>query len=58
MPPCCASAIAKFASVTVSIAAEMIGILSSISSVICVVTFVSLGNTSDAEGIISMSSKA
>ena len=47
MPPSCASVIASRASVTVSIAAEMIGMFSVRERVSCVFSFTSRGKTSE-----------
>ena len=55
-PPICAILIAKFDSVTVSIAAEIKGILRLIDFVILVETLVSDGLTDDFEGTIRTSS--
>src|ERR1044072_7142355 len=57
MPPCCASAIASAASVTVSIADEHKGICSRIFRVKCVEVSVWEGRTSERSGIRSTSSK-
>ena len=57
MPPACAMAIAMRASVTVSIAEEMIGMLSAMSRVMRVRISTSAGSTSDRPGFSSTSSK-
>ena len=57
MPPSCAITIAMSASVTVSIAADRIGMVSAISRVSWVRVSASVGNTSDASGRSSTSSK-
>ena len=57
MPPSRASAIARRASVTVSIAAETIGMLSSIERVSRVRVETSFGSTCDSAGTSSTSSK-
>ena len=57
MPPCWAIAIASPASVTVSIAAEISGMPSSISRVSRVPTSTSAGRTSEWAGSSSTSSK-
>ena len=56
IPPLCAMAIAKRLSVTVSIAAEIIGISIEIFLVIFVLVFVSLGRTSEYRGLSKTSS--
>src|SRR6266508_5108876 len=56
MPPCCASAIARAASVTVSIAEEHNGIWSWMLRVNCVDVSVSFGKTSERAGTKSTSS--
>ncbi len=56
-PPAWAMAMASFDSVTVSIAAEMMGMDSMISRVMCVAVETSAGNTDEAPGFISTSSK-
>src|SRR6266511_358321 len=56
MPPCCASAIARAASVTVSIAEEHNGIWSWMLRVNCVDVSVSFGKTSERAGTRSTSS--
>ena len=56
MPPACAMAIAIRASVTVSIAEEMIGMLSEIARVMRVRISTSDGSTSDGPGFSSTSS--
>ena len=56
-PPACAMAMARGASVTVSIAAEMMGIDSFSVLVSRVPVFTWAGNTDDAPGFISTSSK-
>ena len=58
MPPASAMAIASLASVTVSIAAEMIGRLSRIARVSCVPIFVALGMTALNPGRSRTSSNA
>ncbi len=55
-PPCRAKAIANLDSVTVSIAAETIGILSKMFCVNFVARFTSLGSTFDAWGTNKTSS--
>ena len=57
MPPACAMAIAICASVTVSMAEAMIGILSEIERVMRERISTSAGSTSDRPGLISTSSK-
>ena len=57
MPPACAMAIAICASVTVSMAEAMIGILSGIDGVMRERMSTSPGSTSDRPGLISTSSK-
>src|SRR4051794_24891258 len=57
MPPACAMAIASRASVTVSIAEEMIGILSEIERVSRVLISTLLGMTSEWPGVNRTSSK-
>ena len=57
MPPSLAMAIAIFDSVTVSIAAVIIGALSTTSLARTVLVLTSLGSTSDFAGIRSTSSK-
>ena len=57
MPPACAMAMASRASVTVSMAAERIGMLSSMSPAMRVRTSVSPGMTSEWPGCSSTSSK-
>ena len=57
MPPACAMAMAICASVTVSMAEAMIGILSGIERVMRVRISTSAGSTSDRPGLISTSSK-
>ena len=57
IPPACAMAIAMAASVTVSIAEAMIGMLSGISGVMRVRISTSDGSTSDRPGLSSTSSK-
>ena len=56
-PPACAMAIASRASVTVSMAADMIGIDSEIERVNRVAVETSAGSTEEAPGFISTSSK-
>src|SRR5690554_7069234 len=57
MPPSWAMAMARRASVTVSMAADTSGMLSSIPRVRCVLRHTSLGNTSEYPGTRRMSSK-
>ena len=56
-PPACAMAMARRASVTVSMAADMIGIESQMDRVSRVPVDTSAGSTDDAPGFISTSSK-
>ena len=57
MPPACAMAMASRASVTVSMAEDMIGICREIERVMREEMSTSLGSTSEAAGLISTSSK-
>ena len=57
MPPACAMAMARLASVTVSMAEETIGMLSAIARVSRVRMSTSDGITSDGPGLSSTSSK-
>ena len=56
MPPSCAIVIASFASVTVSIAADKIGVLSEIFLVSCVLRLTSLGIVVECAGTNKTSS--